>query len=73
MYREKDDKRRELYLKTLANILKEPRVYVDESGFDAPIIRQYAYAKRGQCVEGERSGKRFARTSLIAGLKNNKP
>lgn len=46
---------------------------MDESGFDAPIIREYAYAKRGKKIEGERTGKRFSRTSLIAGLKQNIP
>ena len=46
---------------------------MDESGFDAPLIREYAYGKTGERLLGERSGKRFARTSLIAGLKNNKP
>jgi transposase len=46
---------------------------VDETGFDAPLIREYGYSAKGQRIEGERSGKRFARTSLIAGLKEGKP
>ena len=45
---------------------------MDETGFDAPLIREYAYANKGQHIQGERTGKRFARTSLIAGLKHNK-
>ena len=45
---------------------------MDETGFDAPLIRKYGYAKRGQRLYGEQTGKRFARTSLIAGLKNGK-
>jgi transposase len=45
------------------------RVYVDETGFDAPLIRRYGYSKKGQAVMSEQTGKRFARTSLIAGLK----
>jgi transposase len=44
-------------------------VYVDETGFDAPLIRQFGYSLIGQEIKGERTGKRFARTSLIAGLK----
>ena len=47
-------------------------VYVDETGFNEPLIREYAYGKRGDRLLGERTGKRFARTSLIAGLKLNK-
>jgi transposase len=46
---------------------------VDETGFDAPLVREYAYGRAGEKLLGERTGKRFARTSLIAGLKNNKP
>lgn len=44
-------------------------MYVDETGFDAPVIREYGYTAIGQRLNGERTGKRFARTSLIAGLK----
>jgi transposase len=43
-------------------------VYVDETGFDAPLIREYGYCAKGQRISGEHTGKRFARTSLIAGL-----
>jgi transposase len=47
-------------------------VYVDETGFDAPLIREYGYAPVGEKVMGERTGLRFTRTSLIAGLKEGK-
>lgn len=46
---------------------------MDETGFNEPVIREFGYGKKGERVVGERTGKRFARTSLIAGLKNNKP
>lgn len=71
-YREKDDKCRNGFLKQLGSIPKAKRVYVDETGFNAPLIREYAYGKRGERLRGERTGKRFARTSLIAGLKQQK-
>ncbi len=48
-------------------------MYVDESGFDAPLIREYGYSPKGQRLMGERSGQRFARTSIIAGLQENQP
>lgn len=54
------------------SVPKENRVYVDETGFDAPLIREYGYSQKGQRLFGERTGKRFARTSLIAGLKEGK-
>jgi len=47
-------------------------VYVDEAGFDAPLFREYGYARVGERIPGERTGKRFARTSMIAGLKENR-
>jgi transposase len=46
---------------------------VDETGFDAPLFREYGYGRRGTRVCGDRTGKRFARTSMISGLKGNKP
>jgi transposase len=48
-------------------------VYVDETGFDAPLIRPYGYSRKGHLITGEHTGKRFSRTSLIAGMKENKP
>ena len=45
-------------------------MYVDETGFDAPLIREYRDNAKGQRITGEGTGKPFARTSLIAGLKN---
>lgn len=46
---------------------------MDESGFDAPLIREYGYCPKGQRLLGERSGQRFTRTSIIAGLRENNP
>ena len=45
---------------------------MDEAGFDAPLFREYGYARVGERILGERTGKRFARTSMIAGLKENR-
>ena len=59
-------------LKQLNAIPENKRVYVDETGFNELLIREYAYGKRGERLLGERTGKRFARTRLIAGLKQKK-
>ena len=67
-YREKDDEGGKVFLKQLNAVPENKRVYVDETGFNEPLIREYAYAKRGERMLGECTGKRFARTSLIAGL-----
>jgi len=54
----------------MAQILKIPKeklVYVDETGFDTYLYREYARAPRGEKVAGKISGKRFKRTNLVAG------
>ena len=71
-YQEKGNDSRNKFLKQLEAIPEAKRVYVDEAGFDAPLIREYVYGEREERLLGERTGKRFARTSLIAGLKMNK-
>ena len=45
---------------------------MDETGFDAPLIREYGYSPVGERLMGERTGKRFARTSLIAAWREGK-
>lgn len=47
-------------------------MYVDESGIDTFISRQYGWGLRGQKVLGEVSGKRYARESFVAALVNKK-
>lgn len=47
-------------------------MYLDEVGFHSPLIREYAYAKWWQRIVRERKGKRFARTSMTAGLKKKR-
>jgi transposase len=47
------------------------RVYIDESGVDDRLYRQYGRAPRGEQVPGNISGKKTERISLIAGLNQN--
>ena len=44
-------------------------IYIDESGIDSFISREYARSPKGSIVLGEKSGRRFARESFVAGLK----
>ena len=46
-------------------------MYIDESGIDSYVYREYGRAPRGEKVWGEISGKRYARESFIAGLSEN--
>jgi transposase len=45
-------------------------VYIDESGIDSYIHRAHGWAKKGELIHGEVSGKRYARESFVAALCN---
>jgi hypothetical protein len=47
-------------------------VFVDESGLNREYRRAYARAKRGVKVHGKKSGKRYRRTNIVAGLCDGK-
>jgi len=50
------------------NSLKDlPIVYIDETGIDRYLYRPYARASRGEKVYEKISGRRFERTSIVAG------
>ena len=44
-------------------------IYIDESGIDSFISREYGRSPKGNTVLGEKLGRRFARESFVAGLK----
>lgn len=48
-------------------------VYVDESGLEESIRREYARAPKGKPAEADITGKRSQRTSIIAGLNQGEP
>lgn len=50
----------------MADIAVGQRYYVDESGVDTYLYREYGYALRGETVCGMVSGKRFQRLNIIA-------
>jgi len=43
-------------------------VYVDETGIDQCLYREYARAPRGEKVEAKISGRKFKRTNIVAGI-----
>jgi isfu1 transposase len=59
-----------LGIEVIERLNPEKLFYVDESGEDAFVSRDYAWSKRGFPVIGERVGKRFARESFVAELMN---
>jgi len=66
-YRERDAAKRAEFIETIAAIPEEYLVYVDETGIDKYLYRPYARAARGKAVYGKVSGKRYKRTSIVAG------
>lgn len=71
LYAERDEKKRLSYLAELKNCDQERLVYIDESGIDQYISREYGWSPRGNPVAADISGRRYARESFIAGLLNH--
>lgn len=55
-------------MQKLTNIPIHQRIYLDESGVNEYLYRQYGRGLRGQKVFGEVSGRRFGRQSVISAL-----
>jgi hypothetical protein len=58
LYAERNYESRKKYLEALAQVPEERRVYVDETGFNAPLIREHGYARevKSCTVSGQVSG-----------------
>ena len=54
------------YQETIAGIPKESIAYIDETGIDTFIHREYCRAKRGKKVIGRVSGKKYKRVGIVA-------
>lgn len=48
------------------------RVYIDESGIERDLVREYGYSLRGNRIEDARRGRRFGRTNVIGAKLGNK-
>jgi transposase len=48
------------------------RVYIDESGIEKDLAREYGYSPRGRRIEDARRGRRFGRTNIIGARLGNK-
>ena len=59
---------RQAFVEKLKNISPERLIYVDESGIDQHIYREYARAPRGEKVIAKISGRKFKRTNILSGI-----
>ena len=55
-------------MRRIKRISAKNLVYVDESGVNECLFREYARAARGKKIVGEISGKKFKRTNIVAGI-----
>jgi len=76
-YQEQDEKKVREYLEELERTKKEQEeqlghpaevIYVDESAIKEEVTRQYAYAIKGEKVEGKTQGKRPHKINIVAGI-----
>jgi transposase len=72
LYQERKEEIRKSFIENLEKVSFEPRIYLGESGINKYLYRQHARSLRGKKVEGEISGKQFARQSVISALYQGK-
>lgn len=59
------------YKYEIADIPPENIAYVDETGIDRYLYREYGYGPRGQLVHDRIKGRKYMRTSIVAALMGN--
>lgn len=60
---------RAVYKSKIESITQERLIYLDESGVNEYLYREYGRGLAGNKVYGEINGKRFVRQSVISALK----
>ena len=65
-YQEQDQQKVAAYQAEIKDIPPEKIVYVDESGIDTYLYREYGYAPRGQQVFGQVRGRKYQRCGIVA-------
>jgi transposase len=65
-YAERNEKKRLAYLKKIEKVPEAKRYYVNETGINKYLYREYGYAPRGERVYGDVPGKKYERLSLVA-------
>ena len=66
LYKERDENRRKEFQERIKFIAKDRLLLMNESGIDTFAFRKLRRSLRGEKIDGEVSGKRYARQSFIA-------
>jgi len=56
----------------IADIPVSGIAYIDETGIDTYLYREYAYSRKGAAVYGEISGRKFKRVGIVAAQMDGK-
>ena len=64
LYKEREEKLRQEFQERIQFIAKDRIVFIDESGIDSFVSRHFGRAPSGEKIQGEISGKRYARKSF---------
>lgn len=70
-YHEQDPQKVKEYLEKIKDVPKEKIVYIDETGIDNCLSRQYGRSPKGARVYGKVYGYKFKRTNIVAAQQNN--
>ena len=69
---ERNEKERTAFLEEVSEIPSDRIIWMDEAGIDEILYREYAYESKGKRAYSDVTGKRVARTTLIAGYRGGK-
>jgi len=72
LFKERDEEKRQAFLEEIKDIDADKIFWVDESGINEDLVRQYGRAPRKEKIYGEISGKKFDRHSIVSALNKKK-
>lgn len=70
-YQEQDPEEVKRYQVTMMGVPLENVAYVDETGVETYLYREYGYVPRGEGVQGKVHGRKYARVGIVAAKKGN--
>jgi putative transposase len=71
-YKDRDEKKKAIFLDELSSYPKEMHIFVDESGIDTYFHRSHGWAKKGALVYGEISRKRSKKSIELSDFNSPK-
>ena len=65
-YKEQDSEKIKTYQEQIKGIPPEKIAYIDETGIDTYLFREYSYAPKGQKIYDKISGRKYNRIGIVA-------